>query len=253
MSEVARGNVTDVASLIEWYNRSLASFQGITLDNNEAELIFRDLISIKAITKEGAKYQITELGKISSDLYLSPFDVYAWYMNFSTVFKLKLKENDLAVAWALTDTPANSMLNPPAEIEEQCSVMQGRLQKIGIRGGANPLGLYLWYRLRGATVPQELRQYATSDIDRTLLACSRISLAMKWYEQDFFTILQVRIETGAPYRLASLMSVKGIGKTLAEKLVNGGVKDRKDLVKKASVAKSILGAKRFDNIVKSMA
>lgn len=249
VSEINQELISDEKSLADWYNRSLAAFQGIPLDSKEAELVLRDLLTIGAVKLEGSKYKITKLGKVSSDLYLSPFDVSAWARNFSAILRSKHSEDDVAIAWALTDIPMfNDKFQTSIDIKDDLESATRRLIRLGITGKYNVAGLYLQGKLSGK-IPPNLRN-VTVDVDRGVAACSQLDKEMKWFVNPYFNALKIRLENGVSFRYANLMVLDGVGKVYAEKLLADGIKYPKELRNNPDKGKRILGASRYEKIIR---
>jgi len=118
LAEIYRKAITLEADLFCWYERSLAFRQGkMPFSRAEAAMVLQDLEQLNMIRNEGGKFQVTGLGFASAVMYYSPYDIHAWYKNFSSVFKNRLETNDELVAWAIGNIPKYSAY-VPKEYEE---------------------------------------------------------------------------------------------------------------------------------------
>ena len=87
LAEIQNQVITDARTLLKWYARSLAYFQGGEFTLEDAQGLLTDLENMEMVINKGTYYTLTGLGKVSGWLYFSPYTIYAWYRNFHFVFK----------------------------------------------------------------------------------------------------------------------------------------------------------------------
>jgi len=113
LAEIYRKVINTEADLFSWYERSLAFRQGkMPFSKIEAEAVLQDLKQRNMIHDINGRLQITGLGFTSAVMYYSPYDIYAWYKNFSSTFENNLETNEDVVAWAIGTIPKYSSYVP---------------------------------------------------------------------------------------------------------------------------------------------
>lgn len=191
LAEIQNRVVTDSRTLLKWYSRSLAYFQGEEFTMEDSKGLLDDLEKMEMVINKGTYYTLTGLGKVSGWLYYSPYDVYGWYRNFHFTFRgkypnppgvaadfstnwgglIKVTQEDLnklasqivqpqlpilddtTLAWALTDIPSNDWGYIPKEVQTECEEMKWKLRNRGIQASdAIHVGLAAYKCLTGAEV-----------------------------------------------------------------------------------------------------
>ena len=113
LAEIYRKVINTETDLFSWYEQSLAFRQGrMPFSKTEAEAVLQDLKQRNMIHDKNGKFQITGLGLTSAVMYYSPYDIYAWHKNFSSIFDNNLETNDEVVAWAIGTIPKYSSYVP---------------------------------------------------------------------------------------------------------------------------------------------
>lgn len=226
LPEICDGGVRNIVDAEKWYSKSLGAFQG---KKPKLEKVLNKLMESEAIKETPVGFMATDLGLISSRLYFHPGDVRAWRDNFSTIFRMGLEHDDLAVAWALGSVP--------------CTRASGDFDKywyvVGECKGNMPLGLEiaegtsititLWWSAIGGPAVGKMRNQMLGMRDnfgRIYHALVGIDQNMAhWEMKDFFDDLLVRIRRGIPSTLSDLCKLPGITKNRAAYLYNMGVRD----------------------------
>jgi replicative superfamily II helicase len=251
LAEIANKVITDERSLLTWYERSLAGKQNIIpFSERDAKALFDDLSKMEMIRFQGIQPYVTGLGKVSSGLYFSPFDVHCWYCNFEKIYNGGVPLDDMTLAWALTDIPSNNPGYVVSSMKSTAEDWRYRLRNRGVHCSDAILSVIAAYeQLTGQTngvggVINVLKRSIAFDIDRVKQALSRIdSLHAKWNQDKLWEVLSPRIKYGVPLEMIDLVRVPGIGATRAKKLWDQNIQSPEDIVKaNMSTLKSILGA-----------
>jgi replicative superfamily II helicase len=251
LAEITNKVITDEWSLSTWYDRSLAGKQNIIpFGERDAKGLFDDLTKMEMIKFQGIQPYVTGLGKVSSWLYFSPYDVYCWYTNFESIYNGDTPLDDLSLAWALTDTPSNNPGYVVSSMKNTAEDWRFRLKNRGIHCSDAILSVIAAYeQLTGQTngvggAVNVLKRGIIFDIDRVKQALSLIDgLHAKWNQDKLWEVLSPRIKYGVPLEMIDLVRVPSIGGARARKLWDQGIQSPEDIVKTdMPTLKSILGA-----------
>lgn len=245
VSEVAEGNIGVAKDLVEWHEKSLAAYQSGRISISDAKEILALLEKIRAIKKDGYFYEATGLGRIASWMYMNPYDVFAWYMNFREVFEKEIEASTIAIAWAV----ANCRMFDTRYVssEESGSVMAfiERCRKIGVEifnsraASGAAVAKLLGHKDMVTMVDDSRSDVVRMDIERVVQTLSLIgSLYAKWDKELFFDRLLIRFRYSIPDELVDLCRLKGIGAVRSSNLYAVGIKSLKDMI--SSRDKSIL-------------
>jgi len=245
VSEIHHGNILTKDDLHEWYGRSLAYFQYEELDDSIADKTLELLIRVGAIKEVEGRYEVTSVGKISSMMYYSPFDVADLRRNFKYLFANGMEGNDLALSVALGNVDSIRMgFVSRAEKEEMESFSAKLTKAFGDQMESAVKGAYSYYCLLNGLPLGPFSSAARGlqmDFDRLASVLNLLdSMAAKWNKSSFFRELSMRISYGVRPELVGLCRLPNIGRVRAEKLFSAGFKTPKDLLKNPLVVKKIL-------------
>lgn len=274
LAEIQNRVVTDARTLLAWYSRSLAYFQGEEFSLEDAKGLLDDLEKMEMVINKGTYYALTGLGKVSGWLYYSPYDVYGWYRNFNHLFGTPRFENcpncrlpfdnpdvfhscrhcgweytkppvdDLTLSWALTDIPSNDWGYLPRDIQSESDEMKWKLRNRGIQASdAIHFGVAAHKLLNGEELEGILKAHARAikyDIQRIVQALGLIdSQYGKWEKKEFWKVLPVRINYGIPEEMIELVRLPGIGGVKARKMWDKGIRTLSDVANNTEVMKGI--------------
>jgi replicative superfamily II helicase len=194
---------------------------------------------MEMVIRDFNRVSLTGLGKVSAWLYLSPYDVYAWYSHFNQIFEQGTSD-DLLLSWALTDIPSNDMGYIPGDLRDATQDFQWKLRNRGIKGtDACHVSYVLNERLKGIEFDEdESRKRA---IVRTVVYdISRIKEALvliddlygRWGKKDLWNSLVNRVTYGVPEEMAELTRLPGIGGVRARKLWEQGIQSISDITER---------------------
>jgi len=252
ISEISEGVVFDINSLMEWYNRSLAAFQSNFLDRVDAEELMTKLSNIKVIEKQGTRYKITNLGRVASNLYYSPYTISSWYFNFNKLFNENKLDNH-SISWALSNIPDNNSNFAGRDLQTviQAFVTSCRNRGLVISEACASIGiLFNACLMYDDDISDYQKRGVKFDIERTCTALEMIDkMYSHWNRFDFWKKLQLRIEYEITEEQTELCTLKGIGGVRARTLFNEGVRTIADFKRKTPLVKQILGSDLYNKVV----
>ena len=234
LAEIEGKEISSNAELMRWYKRSLAYLQGVTpFSEADGEGLMGDLQKMEMIGYSGIKPFVTGLGKVSAWLYYSPYDVSAWYKNFSNIFNVK-DPDDLCFAWALGNIPSNDLGYVPKELQSEAGeigwLIRNRIPGAQVSGAVGTV-IAIHEALKGTdttdlkAVIKAMRRSVIFDIDRITQALSLADgMYAKWGKESLWASLSVRIKYGIGEELLDLVKIPGIGGKRAKKLYEAGFK-----------------------------
>lgn len=258
VSEIHHGNVSTKDDIHRWYERSLAYFQYEELDESIVDQTIDLLVEVGAVRELEGKYEATSVGKVSSIMYYSPFDVADLRRNFKYIFSSRNESNDFALSWALGNVDSiRSLFVSKSEKEEMESFSSRARKELGDQIDSVMKGSHAYYCLMNGMYLGSFASFATGlkmDFDRLVSVLNMLdSMAAKWNKSQFFKSLSMRISYGVRSELVDLCTVPEIGKARAEKLYAAGFRTAKDIHSNIEVARRILniGNDKFKKIIES--
>jgi len=257
IAEIAINEITSVSSLMKWYQRSLSYRQDqMPLATSDAEGLLDDLLRMEMIGLSGDKPFVTGLGKVCAWMYFSPYDVYAWYKNFSKIWPAEkpaqainmytdnlidkqVAFDDITLAWALGDIPSNNMGYVPKDLQFETDDMRWQLKNRGVMASDAIVSAFAVY---SCLVGEEtkgmlgaMKRGVIFDIARVVQAISLIDgMYAKWNQDALWSVLPARVTYGIPAEMAGLVRLKGVGAVKARKLWDKGVKSLSDVADKGN-------------------
>ena len=256
VAEIAEGGIKSFAEIKEFYDRSLACFQGALVSEEWLKQLTDKLVECQVVKwvddHETKSLTVTALGKIASWLYFSPFDIYQWHNNLQVLVKSGRKD-DIAFAWAWASVRSNSMSYIPKDIKTQAETFARELNGLGSMKNCEAACVGLWMQLQGRdhkTVPSSVLPMMRNliyDSERHHQAISLIdSMYLHAGKTEGLKMLSVRIKYGVGWDVAKLCQLPGIGKVRGEKLIKSGIKSKEDLIEKKEQGIEILGDKIYE-------
>ena len=238
VSEIYHGNITTNEEIKKWYERSLAYFQNKNLNPTYISQLLSMLIDKKIIMEDEGKYTASNIGKISSIFYYSPFDVADLRLNFYFLFEKNRQNDDIFIACALAKTDSNfSTIVNSAEKQELRSFdmkLQNHLKNEysflseGVKKSA-----YCYYNLLNGFNSNSMAAYQRglqTDFERLSQVLQAIdSYCSKSKQSGYFRTLEQRMRHGVPVHLLELCRLPNIGKVRAKKLYDMGYKTLEDI------------------------
>lgn len=248
VSDIHHGSISCMADVHDWYARSLAYFQYKELDDSIADKTIDLLLRVGAIKEEGGRYEVTSVGKVSSMLYYSPFDVADLRRNFKHLFANSNESNDLAVAMALGNVDSiRSGFVTRAEKEEMEFFAVKFRKAFGDWPDGTVKGAYAYHCLLNGSPLGPFASMARGlqmDFDRLASVLNLLdSMAAKWNRGSFFRDLSMRVSYGVRTELVDLCRIPNVGKVRAEKLFAAGFRRPSDLLADPQAVKRVLNMK----------
>lgn len=238
VSEIHHQNISNKNDLHEWYSRSLAYFQYEDLDDSIADKTMDLLLRVGAIKEAEGKYEVTSVGKVSSLLYYSPFDVADLRRNFRFLFTNGKEHDDVFLSVALGNVDSIRMgFVTKAEREEMSSFHDHVVRRYGPDqlSDSSVKGAYMYYCLMNGLPLGPFSAMARGlqmDFDRLSSVLNMLdSFAAKWNRKSFFNTVSMRVSYGVKPELVDLCRVQGIGKVRAERLYAAGFRKSSDLLR----------------------
>jgi replicative superfamily II helicase len=249
VSEIHYGQIKTISDVHDWYGRSLAYFQYEDLDDTIVDKTIDLLTRVGAIKEVDGNYEATSVGKVSSIMYYSPFDVADLRRNFRILFSRGLDQSDFALSLALGNVDSiRSGFVTRAEKDE----MEDFASKVyDAHGSEYPessiKGAYSYYCLLNGMQLGSFTAFARGlqmDAERLVSVLNMLdSMAAKWNRKDFFNSVYLRVVYGVRPELIDLCKIPNIGKVRAEKLYSAGFRRPIDLLKNPHLVKRLLNMK----------
>jgi helicase len=237
VSEIHHGNITNRTELNNWFKETLSHHQNLRLDSNFIYNMLDSLKKCSILKEESGTYTLTQLGKISSMYYYSPYDVSNLYFNFDHLFKNEKEQDDywLTIALSNIDThrcgiasrmevdEADGYVNILRRKKVNFDMHNASVIKVGycyhllLQGKENPI----------LSAPMRGLQY---DFSRTLEVLSAINrMHGMWNRHMWLEQLRARINYGVPFEMVDIVKLSGIGRVKANKLWTAGLRTLKDI------------------------
>lgn len=248
VSEIHHGNIVTKSDIHDWYGRSLAYFQYEELEDSIVDKTIDLLVRVGAVKDLDGKYEVTSVGKVSSMLYYSPFDVADLRRNFKFLFSRGLEGNDLAVSMALGNVDSiRAGFVSKAEKDEMEEFSSKVNKAFGEQLDSTVKGAHAYFCLLNG---YPLGSFASMgrglqmDFDRLTSVLNLLdSMAAKWGKSSFFRDLSMRVMYGVRPELVGLCRIPGVGRVRAERLYAAGFRTPPDLSKNPQLVKKILNMK----------
>jgi replicative superfamily II helicase len=225
LAEITNKVIRDKRSFMEWFNRSLAAKQEILPFREEnAQGLLEDLNTMEMIEYQGVSPYVTGLGKVSSWLYFSPYDVYSWYKNFNQIYASGERMDDELLAWAIADIPSNNPGYVIKAMQGVASEWQYRFRSRGFACSDAILSVIAMYEKltdkdNVGGIVNVLKRNIIFDIERTIQALSLIDgLHAKWNQEGLWQSLPTRVKYSVPMEMVELVSIPGVGGVRAHQL-----------------------------------
>jgi len=256
IAEVLGGYITEETSLLKWYERTLARYQGVELSLDDAKLLLDTLEKIKMVKKtELGTYQCTGLGKVSAYLYYSPFDIYGWYKNFLRLKIDNIELNDVTLGWALANIDSFDIGYVPQPAQMDAERYRDKLRNYGLDTKNQIHICAAAHHLLAGTenFPAPLlpfKRMIQADYGRINQALSMIdNLYARFGYKETWEQLSWQIRYGIGKHLIELVKLPQIGAKRANSLYDNGIKTKEDFLKKSQICRGVIGSILYDKIL----
>jgi helicase len=260
ISEIYYKNVSTLEDIHTWFKRSFAFYQNHELDDELIDTTVDLLKKCGAVWEEDDTYTATNIGKIASLFYFSPFDVSDLKKNFTLLFSESKQNDDLWVSLCLGNTDTQRMNIISKSEKAEISMYVNRIRNsVGGRLFSNDSSLKAGYcynailnGIHSACMGAIQRNFQM-DYDRMHQVLKALdSMTGKWNQSAFFETLQKRIRHGVKPELIDLCSIPGVGKVRADKLYKKGIKTPQDFAKRSIGELKILLNLKEDTVKEMM-
>jgi helicase len=249
VSEIHHGEIKTIEDIHNWYERSLARFQAVDLDDSVVDKTLELLMQVGAIKEVDGIYEATSIGKVSSMFYYSPFDVSDLRRNFRFLFMKNLENNDFALSMALGNIDSIRMgfvtKNEKEEMSDYSNIIKNNFGDVYLDSSVK--GGYAYYCLLRGMDPgpfNSLSRGLQLDFERTVSVLNALdNMAAKWNKKNYFKTVALRITYGVRAELVNLCRIPNIGKVRAERLFSAGFRNPQDLVGNFNKVKQVLNMK----------
>lgn len=255
VTEIAEGQVRTRQHVIDWYNRCLAAHQGAQVTEQWINDLINKLIEVQAITENNSILTSTNLGRVASWLYFSPFDVWNWHCNLKAVANSK-REDDAAIAWMWGSVRNNAMSYIPKDCSNVVSDFQYKLKGIGPIKQCETICAGIYLQLQGkewkdmpSSVISPVRNII-HDVER--YAQALLLIDSKYAHTDSTLLIKmaaIRIAYGVDKNAAKFCMLPKIGKKRAQALIKSNVMSLQEFIQKDEICKEILGEKIYSDAV----
>lgn len=240
VNEIYNKNIKSLEDIYSWYEKSFCSLQSACIDQDVLESTIKNLKNRNIIAEKNNEFYTTNVGKISSIFYYSPFDVADYKSNLKLYYNSELY-NDYMLSFILGNIDSNRCNIISKHEKEEISLYKQKilsiLNNLKIKVFYNESSLkfcFCYYNILSGLNNSNL--YATTrllqlDFPRTLEVLKSInSFDLKFFDNNFFDNLKIRIQNGVPPHLVELCKIKNIGKQRSQKLYDNKIKTVEDFL-----------------------
>jgi helicase len=238
VNEIHNKNIKNLSDVHCWYERTLGSYQSKEIDGFILENTITNLKNRKIIAENEGLLKTTNVGKIASIFYYSPFDVADFKNNLKLFYKFD-SDNDYFLSFILANVDSNRCNVVSKSEKSNISFYKNRLEKFLINNRIktyyNDSSLkyaYCYYNILNGLHDSDFYSQVRgiqADFPRTLEVLKSInSFDIKLYDDSFFNTLKVRVQHGVPPYLVDLCKISNIGKQRSKILYENNIKNSQD-------------------------
>jgi len=245
VAEVYSRSIKNHSTAWDWYERSLAATQ-THIDKKRLNDFnsLNELKEIDILQIIDAEHRVTPYGKIARDLYLNPYDIARWRSNFNALAELSGWKADADLAWSITNGVSYfDFPYIPQDLKSLVSIYKSNCT-MDISNKSQVLGALVFYRLQRSkgmydeyvqrswdAIAAPFLQLILRDSGRFFSAIKRLDSLENWHREKDIIVTQARIVSGVGEHLIELVSIPGVGETVALQLYESGLKTLKDVIK----------------------
>jgi helicase len=240
VNEIYNSNILNANDVHDWYEKTLCCSQSKDIDSLILDSTINNLKNKNIIIEKDNKLKTTNVGKISSIFYYSPFDVADFKNNLKLYYKYDI-ESDYFLSFILAniDTHRCGVVskNEKTKIDLYKKKLEDILSHNRIKCFYNDSALkvgYCYYMILNGLHDSDLSSTCRTlqmDFPRTLEVLKSInSFDLKMFENSFFEKLRIRIQNGVPPHLVELCQIPNIGKQRSKKLYDNNIKNITDVL-----------------------
>lgn len=251
ISEIYNKNITNKEKLYKWYHNTFAYFQNKDLDDKFIDNMLDCMFRFGIIKDLGdGEFEATNMGKIASLFYFSPFDVVDYRKNFSSMFENGMEKDDICIALCLANINSYQFGIVSKDEQEQIEGFMSKAQTQKylsvfkkIPDHVAKIAFCYNSMLNGFSnsVFTGVMSGLRNDMERVLEVIGAIdNMASKWNQSKYIRQLSKRLSYGVNWNLLDLCEIKGIGKVKAKKLWDAGIKSKSEFIAKQKLAQLTL-------------
>lgn len=262
LAEINNGFITNSISLRRWYRKTLRFLQTRRIPLPIEHTLLNSLEKMIMIEKEDNKFITTKLGKISSRLYFSPYDIFAWYSNLRKSADLI---DDCEISRLIFDVPKNENW-VPKDMKDYVSLFNNSLVKRGIKINniKSLLHVLAGYQLLTGTEDLEsgilnsIKREILFDLTRVISAIKLIAFTLPFKIAtiksigNFLSGIELRLKYGIPIDAVELVGIKGIGTKRAIILLENNIITIEDIIKNKRKIIRLFSPVIYKNIIKNI-
>lgn len=239
-AEIRNKVITDIASLHDWYNRTLSVIQ-CPLSDEMVENVIKKLCMWNAVKMDDdGQLTCTALGLVAATLYYHPKDVYHWSQCLAYIGFNELWTNEYALAYMLAYPTARL---PYVARKDEIRVLEA-VEKLRPfwRGAIMQSTLYAdMVDLLKGEKPSPAARQIQYDIDRIVGALSWIGNIGKVMNLQLVNLLPYQVKYGVPGEVAVLCQIDKVGGARAKKLFDSGITTINKVASSASTVRQLFG------------
>jgi len=228
LSEIKKGT-RNLQGIKDWYSRSFGYLLQNDFSNDQVEEFIESLLGMQMITNKKG-YRVTRLGRISLNMYLSPYDTYALFENGWKIFDDD-KFSDEGISYLFGNIPSNYLPYVPKDIKDNVDYLIRELRyKIDIPHTVAATFQALKNDKSASSGLKAMARNVQFDIDRLISTVVQIDQRVsKWGKEELWSILPLRFKYSIPEEIIELVTIPGVGGAYAKKLYKAGFSNIKDL------------------------
>jgi len=229
LSEIKKGT-KNLQGIEKWYSRSFGYLLQNDFTNDDISVYVNSLISMQMITDKKEKLRVTKLGRISLNMYLSPYDTYALFKNGWQIYDDD-KWTDEGISFLFGNLPSKFLPYVPKDIEENVNYLIRELRyKLETPHTVAATFQALCNDKNASGGLKAMARNVQFDIERLIITVAQIDQRVsKWGKEDLWKILPLRFKYSIPEEIIELVTIPGIGGAYAKKLYNAGYSNISDL------------------------
>ena len=255
LSEIHNKQNYNLKDIFDWYKRSFSYFTGKNISTSIFSSTLTNMVDLGIINLQNDVLDLTNVGKVSVNNYISPFIVVGFKNSFINYFK-NHPNNDFYLSFALANNSDNLTNYMTKNEKSYINNYIDSLSKIhDIRNIPDSIikSAYCYYSMLNNNKDNffpVLSKKLKGSLDRTLHVLKQIdfSYISKDYKDAFDSIF-IRINKNISSDLVQLAKIPKIGSSRAKLLYDAGFKNKNDILNDIERASKVIKY-NLKNIIK---
>lgn len=224
LPEITNNDMIIKSDLIRWFERSFLYY-----NNKEIEIdkVIDDLVETGSIRLEGEKIIANEMAYLCVKYYFHPRDVKNWYDNFEKLFNRNIENNNIAIAWALSNTWSEQSDRKYFGYYEYLQNYKDELVAINLESECALTGLIYWSILNNVglgKIKNIIREYQ-ENFDRIY----NVLICLFKNRVKYFNDLYIKIKNKIDNDLLELFNISGMNRKYAKELYELGIRNNEEI------------------------